>query len=161
MPKPISDPLTRFWPKVEKTDGCWNWTASKDRHGYGRFGLGSREAGVGFAHRYAWELENGPITDGMDLDHICHNHACVRPSHLRPADRKRNMENLSGAYITSGTGIRGVSWDKGRRLYRATVTHNYKQIAVGRYETIEEAADAVHAKRLELFTHNSLDRPAA
>ena len=160
MPKPISDPLTRFWPKIEKTETCWNWTGSKDRHGYGRFGLGSREAGVAFAHRYAWEIENGPIPEGMDLDHICHQHACVRPSHLRPVDRKRNMENLAGAYTTSGTGVRGVSWDKRRGLYRATVTHNYKQVMVGRFETIEAAAAAVQAKRLELFTHNNLDRKA-
>jgi hypothetical protein len=160
MPKLISDPTTRFWPKVEKTETCWNWTAAKDRHGYGRFGRGSREDGAMFAHRYAWELENGPIPDGMDLDHVCHQHECVRPSHLRPVDRKRNMENLAGAYATSGTGVRGVSWDKRRGLYRATVTHNYKQVMVGRFETIEAAAAAVQAKRLELFTHNNLDRKA-
>jgi hypothetical protein len=158
MPKSISDPLTRFWPKVEKTEGCWNWTAHRDTHGYGRFGLGGRQDGVVFAHRYAWSLENGPIPAGVDLDHICHNHACVRPEHLRSVDRKRNMENLAGSYSTSKTGIRGVSWDKNRGLYRATVTHNYKQVMVGRYVTIEEATKAVIAKRLELFTHNDLDR---
>lgn len=161
MAKPISDPLTRFWPKVDKTATCWNWTAYKDPYGYGRFGLGSRVAGVAFAHRYAWELVNGAIADGMDLDHICHNPACVRPSHLRPVDRKRNMENLAGAYASSKSGIRGVSWDKRRGLYRATVVHNYKQVTVGRYETIEEAAEAAQAKRLELFTHNNLDRKAS
>lgn len=158
MPKPISDPKTRFWPKVEKTDTCWNWTAHKDCHGYGRFGLGSRVAGVGMAHRFSWELENGPVPEGLDLDHICHNHACVRPSHLRAVDRKRNMENLAGAYSTSKSGIRGVSWDKSRGLFRATLTHNYKHITVGRYKTAEEAAQAIQAKRLETFTHNNLDR---
>ena len=158
MSKPISDPKSRFWPKVEKTDTCWNWTAYKDSHGYGRFGLGSRAAGVGMAHRFSWELENGPVPEGLDLDHICHNHACVRPSHLRAVDRKRNMENLAGAYSTSKSGIRGVSWDKRRGLFRATLTHNYKHITVGRYETAEEAAQATQAKRLETFTHNNLDR---
>lgn len=161
MPKPISDPFTRFWPKVDKTETCWNWTAYLDRHGYGRFGRGSRTAGVIFAHRFAWEAENGPIPEGMDLDHTCHNTACVRPSHLRPVDRKRNMENLVGAYVTSASGVRGVSFDKSRGLYRATVTHNYKQIQVGRFETLEEAREAVEAKRLELFTHNNKDRKPA
>jgi hypothetical protein len=94
----------------------------------------------------------------MELDHMCHNHACVNPDHLRVATRKQNSENRSGAYSNSGTGVRGVSWDKARGLYRATVMHNYKQVMVGRYETPEEAEEAVKAKRLELFTHNLLDR---
>lgn len=70
----------------------------------------------------------------------------------------QNHENFKGAFSTSGTGVRGVSWDKSRGLYKATVTHNYRQHMVGRFETIEEAAAAVQAKRLELFTHNNLDR---
>ncbi|UYL86596.1 HNH endonuclease [Arthrobacter phage RadFad] len=158
MPKPTSDPLTRFWPKVNKTATCWLWTAYKNPAGYGTFGAGSRASGVVLAHRFAWELENGPVPDGMDLDHTCHTPACVRPSHLRPVNNKQNHENFKGAFSTSGTGVRGVSWDKRRGLYRATVTHNYKQHMVGRFETIEEASAAVQAKRLELFTHNTLDR---
>ncbi len=27
----------RFWSRVNKTDGCWEWTAAKNRDGYGRF----------------------------------------------------------------------------------------------------------------------------
>lgn len=26
----------RFWDKVNKTDSCWDWTASVDRFGYGK-----------------------------------------------------------------------------------------------------------------------------
>lgn len=158
MPKPISDPLTRFWPKVNKTETCWLWTASTNQYGYGTFGRGGRADGKSLAHRYSWELEHGPIPEEMHLDHICHVHNCVRPSHLRPVNNKQNHENFKGAFSTSSTGVRGVSWDKSRGLYRAAVTHNYKQIQVGRFETIEEAAAAVQAKRLELFTHNTLDR---
>jgi hypothetical protein len=77
---------------------------------------------------------------------------------LRVVTYKQNSENRNGAYATSGTGVRGVSWDKTRGLYRATVVHNYKQVQVGRYETLEEAAEAAKAKRLELFTHNIQDR---
>lgn len=158
MAKPISDPLTRFWPKVEKTNECWNWTAGKNAYGYGTFGRGGRGGGTCLAHRYSWELAYGPIPDGKHLDHTCHHPACVRPDHLRVVDNKQNHENFKGAFSTSGTGVRGVSWDKARGLFRATVVHNYKQVQVGRYETLEEAAEAVKAKRLELFTHNLLDR---
>jgi len=158
MAKPISDPLTRFWPKVEKTETCWNWIAGKNAYGYGTFGRGGRVDGHALAHRYAWEITIGPIPEGMHLDHMCHNHACVNPDHLRVVDNKQNHENFKGAFSTSVTGVRGVSWDKARGLYRATVVHNYKQVMVGRYATVEEATEAVKAKRMELFTHNLLDR---
>ena len=158
MPKPISDPQSRFWPKVEKTDTCWNWTAATNAYGYGTFGRGSRASGHVLAHRFSWELARGPIPAGLHIDHQCHNPACVRPSHLRVVNNKQNHENFKGAFSTSKTGIRGVSWDKRRQLYRATVTHNYKHVTVGRFATIQEAEEAVIAKRLELFTHNLLDR---
>ena len=158
MAKPISDPMTRFWPKVEKTTTCWNWTGSKNAYGYGVFQRGGRGAGQSLAHRYSWELAIGPIPEGMHLDHMCHQHGCVNPEHLRVVDNKQNHENVKGAYSTSGTGVRGVSWDKTRGLFRAAVVHNYKQVMVGRFETLEEAEAAVKAKRLELFSHNLLDR---
>lgn len=155
------DPLTRFWPKVEKTETCWLWTGAKTKAGYGMFGL---NRGVGLpqkmtmAHRYSWEIANGPIPPGIFVDHMCHTKACVNPRHLRLADPKQNLENRCDASIKSNTGVRGVSWDKVAGRYRAAVTHNRKHYHVGRYDTLEEAAEAAKAKRLELFTHNLHDR---
>jgi DNA-binding CsgD family transcriptional regulator len=34
------------------------------------------------AHRFAWELEHGPLPKGARLKHRCATLACVRPSHL-------------------------------------------------------------------------------
>lgn len=144
-----------FWAKVEKTDGCWNWTGATDANGYGRF---SRQ---GLAHRFAFVLENGPIPDGLVLDHICHNPRCVRPGHLRACTQKQNLENQSGAYSTSKSGVRGVSWNANAKKWVGFVQHNKKGIYVGYYSTIAEAEAAVIAKRLELFTHNDVDRRAA
>lgn len=152
------DPLTRFWPKVEKTEACWNWTGGKTKAGYGCFGVGGRAGRQVLAHRYSWEIVNDPIPDGIFIDHMCHNKSCVNPSHLRLADRKQNLENRCDASIKSNTGVRGVSWDKVARRYRAAVTHNRKHYHVGRYDTLEEATEAAKAKRLELFTHNLHDR---
>jgi len=149
----------RFWSKVEKTDTCWLWTASKNQYGYGTFGVGSDESWL--AHRYSWTRLVGPIPVGGELDHICHVHNCVSPSHLRVVTSKQNHENMNGAFVNSKSGIRGVSWDKSRGLWKATVGHHYKQILVGRFESIEDAEAAVIAKRNELFTHNTLDRIAA
>lgn len=71
----------RFWAKVERGDNCWLWTAAADRRGYGRFQRGTG-MGTCFAHRLAWELTNGPIPQGMEIDHRCFTPACVRPDHL-------------------------------------------------------------------------------
>lgn len=30
--------ISRFWTKVDKTDGCWLWTAGTQSRGYGAIG---------------------------------------------------------------------------------------------------------------------------
>ena len=77
----------RFWSKVEKTDNCWNWTGSKNRTGYGNI-RPAMGGGSKLSHRVSYEMANGTIPDGMDIDHKCHNHACVNPAHLRATSRK-------------------------------------------------------------------------
>jgi hypothetical protein len=152
----------RFWSKVQKGEGCWEWKAGKNTHGYGRIQMGTlREQNVQLAHRVAYEYVKGPIPEGKALDHICRNPGCVRPEHLRPVTAKENLENLGGAFSTSKSGVRGVSWSRRDRAWRATVTHNKRHYFCGIHTTIEEAEAAVIAKRLELFTHNDADRRAA
>ena len=80
----------RFWAKVDRSGDCWEWTAGKNVGGYGRFTLTGSDTNVA-AHRYAYEDELGPIPEGMDLDHLCRNRACVRPSHLEPVTNKVNV----------------------------------------------------------------------
>lgn len=87
-----------FWSKVNKTEGCWNWTGSRG-DGYGRFGDNAAKVRNGYssvlAYRIAWEDENGPVPDGLELDHTCNNRACVRPSHLEPVTHEENCRRAT------------------------------------------------------------------
>jgi len=161
--------LSRFWAKVNK-DGpvpaarpelgpCWLWTATKSV-GYGNFNIGGK---IIKAHRVAWEIENGPIPDGIQVDHRCLNRPCVRPSHLRAATHKQNAENQPKLPTRNTSGVRGVTWDKKRNRWYATVTHNRKSHYVGSFkvEDLEMAREAVMKKRNELFTHNDIDSNSA
>lgn len=153
--KPLEE---RLWAKVSKTESCWLWTGYLDKNGYGRISVGHSHNLK--PHRVAYELEHGPIQPGIHLDHICHTPACIRPSHLRPVNHKENQENRVGARRDSGTGVRGVSLDPRNGRWRTRLRHGGKRITCGSFDTLEEAEAAVIAKRLELFTHNDLDRAA-
>ena len=80
----------RFWAKVDK-DGpipqhrpelgpCWIWTASTARFGYGYIGV--EKGDIRLAHRFAWELAEGPLSADQNVLHHCDNPPCVRRSHL-------------------------------------------------------------------------------
>lgn len=83
-----------FWEKVDKSggpDACWPWLSHRS-FGYGKTHI--RRA-TKFAHRVAYELTNGSIPGGLELDHLCANKACVNPGHLEPVT---HGENLRRAY---------------------------------------------------------------
>ena len=85
----------RFWSKVDKSDGCWVWTAWNNGQGYGRFSGGR---GATYAHRFSYELARDAIPDGLQLDHLCRNRGCVNPAHLEPVTNRENA--LRGATAT-------------------------------------------------------------
>lgn len=90
----------RFWRKVNKTKGCWIWTGGISSGGYGSFYIKSPG---GFkntcAHRFAYELLIGPISDGLTIDHLCRVRRCVNPAHLEPVTSRENI--LRGEGITA------------------------------------------------------------
>lgn len=79
----------RFWSKVEPTGFCWNFTSLRT-DGYGQIRVGGRAGTMQLAHRVSYELLIGPIAEGLQLDHLCLNHACVNPDHLDPVPSRIN-----------------------------------------------------------------------
>ena len=97
--------IARFWQKVSKSDGCWEWTACKGRRDYGLFYNGKK---LVVAHRFAWEITNGPIPDGLFVCHQCDNTKCVRPDHLWLGTHEQNMTDRNDKG-RSASGERHVS----------------------------------------------------
>jgi hypothetical protein len=85
----------RFHAKIEPVteSGCWIWTASIRRTGYGRLGLGRRRERDADAHRIAWQLYRGDIPAGLWVLHRCDVRCCVNPEHLYLGTIKDNAKD--------------------------------------------------------------------
>lgn len=59
------------------------------------------------AHRFAYELANGPIPDGLEIDHLCRNRKCVNPAHLQAVSHRENMLRAAKTHCLNGHPLTG------------------------------------------------------
>jgi hypothetical protein len=82
----------RFWEKVDldNPDGCWEWFGANSGDKWGAYGHMWVDGRHQRAHRLSYEWYVGPIPEGLQLDHLCRNHSCVRWDHLEPVTNAEN-----------------------------------------------------------------------
>lgn len=97
----------RFWAKVDRSAGlfgCWPWQGWIKVDGYAEIRPGHQRV-----HRVSYEMVNGPVPKGLELDHICHNQdlsciggvtcrhrRCVNPAHLEATTHRQNAVRSRG-----------------------------------------------------------------
>lgn len=80
----------RFWSKVspEPMSGCWLWMGAINKTGYGVFRI---RGNAKLAHRVSLGATQW-LSSALVVDHLCHNTACVNPSHLRQVTQEINTQ---------------------------------------------------------------------
>lgn len=66
--------------------GCMEWSGNIGKNGYARYGKPKR-----LVHRLVWERSHGRIPDGLTVDHLCRNRACVNVAHLEVVTLTENV----------------------------------------------------------------------
>lgn len=103
--KPLT--IQRFMEHVKLTPTCWIWVGTKRSNGYGILSVNGRYEQ---AHRVAYTLLVGPITNGLWVLHNCpdgDNPACVNPAHLWLGTVLDNNRDMYAKGRNGDTGRRG------------------------------------------------------
>lgn len=75
---------------------CWMWSGQQ-YGGYGKVTVRKRRV---WAHRAMWEQTNGPVPEGLELDHLCRVPCCIRPDHLEAVTHRENLRRGKGTRVT-------------------------------------------------------------
>lgn len=108
--------------RIDPETGCWVWQKSRHQEGYGQIYIPHKVTGrnsIQGAHRFFWEHLVGPIPDGYELHHWCHNPPCVNPEHLEPLTVQDHHDAHIGMRDTCKA---GHAWVESNTYWRSNGT---------------------------------------
>lgn len=131
----------RFWGMADASDGpdaCWHWKGYIHKNGYGSLP-------PTLAHRASWEINRGPIPDGLQVCHKCDANyppgdityrRCVNPAHLFLGTQSDNLRDMvrKGRFGASRTG-------KGEKNPRAVLTEQTVRLIREKFDSGMRQAD--------------------
>jgi hypothetical protein len=121
-PKP-TDVLIRIMRRVDtQENGCWIFTGCRTRTGYGQVTLSFTE-GRALTHRVVYERMEGPVPEGMQLDHLCRMPACCNPEHLEPVTPAENIRRGNVSAVQRARFALMKTCRKGHERNEANIYH--------------------------------------
>lgn len=139
-----------FW-KTSRNGHCVGEKAGSDcGHGYWKIGVGYKKF---YRHRVVWEMFNGPIPEGLVINHI---------NGVRGDDRIENLELVTTVVnnscvkrknlnINNTSGVAGVYYCNTRHKWKASVEHLNHRYCLGSFDTFEEAVEARELAERDIF----------
>lgn len=99
-------------------------------------------------HRLCWEIENGDIPEGMEIDHINGVRDDNRIDNLRLVTKKENLKN-KGMYKSNSSGFTGVSYDKSQDVWVSKISGKL----IGKYKSIVDAVESRIVSEVSMKYH--------
>lgn len=109
------------------------------------------------AHRIIWEIHNGEIPKGMQIDHINHVRDDNRIENLRLVKGRENQRNMS-TRKDSSSGVTGVRFRSDRGKWIARIKVDGKNISLGSFGTKDEAVRARNEANIYYGFHENHGR---
>lgn len=136
--------------RVNAYDGKWYIMFDKTINGfYVRINIKFDEEYITYLlHRIILNLTDSKI----QADHINRNTLDNIKDNLRAVSNRENQHNR-GKQKNNTSGFQGVSWDKARGKWRASIKHRGKRRYLGLFDTPQEASAAYEHERSKLHTH--------